>query len=90
MDSLVEVKINEALYELKEKLLCVEEQFSKISEEKAKMETILKEKVEMIRVCLHMCIAACCFNRYFFLEIINVRTQGSLWRQGSFYRFTWV
>lgn len=45
------VKINEALYEMKEKLLSVEEQFLKITEEKSRMETVLKEKVEMIRVC---------------------------------------
>lgn len=47
------VKINEALYEMKERLLYVEEQLSTVAEEKAKMEKILKEKVEMIRVCAY-------------------------------------
>lgn len=50
MDSYVAVKINEALYEMKEQLQNVEEKFKKVSKEKAKMESVLKQKVQMIRV----------------------------------------
>lgn len=50
MDSYVAVKINEALYEMKERLQSVEEQFERVSEEKTKMEEIMKDKVHMIRV----------------------------------------
>lgn len=50
MDSYVDVKINEALYDMKEVLQNVEEQFSRVVQEKAMMETILKEKVQLIRV----------------------------------------
>lgn len=52
MDSYVDVKINEALYDMKEVLQNVEEQFSKVVQEKTKMETALKEKVQLIRVWL--------------------------------------
>lgn len=45
------VKINEALYGMKERLQKVEEEFSKVAYEKVKMEKVLKEKVQMIRVC---------------------------------------
>lgn len=51
MDSLVSVKISETLYSMKERLHSVEEQLKKVTEEKLKMENVLKEKVQMIRVC---------------------------------------
>lgn len=50
MDSYVDVKIKEALYDMKEVLQNVEEQFTKVVKEKAKMESVLKEKVQLIRV----------------------------------------
>ncbi len=65
MDSYVSVKINEALYGMKERLQTVEEQFKKVSKEKQKMERILREKVQMIRVILTCIIHngySFCFN----------------------------
>lgn len=52
MDSYVDVKVSEALYDMKEVLHNVDEQFARAVKEKEKMETVLKEKVQMIRVCL--------------------------------------
>jgi hypothetical protein len=50
MDSYVDVKVNEALYDMKEVLHSVEEQFTWVVREKEEMEKILKEKVQYIRV----------------------------------------
>lgn len=56
MDSYVDVKINEALYDMKEALQNVEKQFDQVLKEKTRMETILKEKVQLIRVYIHACM----------------------------------
>ena len=53
IDSYVFVKVNEALYEMKERLHSVEKQFSKVTKEKERMEMILNEKVQLIRVIIH-------------------------------------
>lgn len=58
------VKINEALYDMKERLQSVEEEFSKVSSEKEKMEGLLKEKVQMIRVCIH--------DSYSYIQLFNI------------------
>ena len=50
MDSYVEVKISEALYNMKEVLQNVEEQFARVVKEKDKMQAVLSEKVQYIRV----------------------------------------
>lgn len=60
MDSYVDVKINEALYDMKEVLQNVEEQFSRVVQEKAMMETILKEKVQLIRVMFPILLIIIC------------------------------
>ena len=52
MDSYVDVKVSEALYGMKEVLHGIEEQYARVVKEKEKMETVLKEKVQLIRVCL--------------------------------------
>lgn len=52
MNSYVSVKVSEALYDMKAQLVHTEEQIHKVIEEKEKMEVILKEKMEMIRVCM--------------------------------------
>ena len=51
MDSYVAVKISEALYSMKESLQSVEQQFQQVSKEKLRMEKVLRDKVQMIRVC---------------------------------------
>ena len=47
----MEVKVQEVLYEMKDSLLRVEEEFLRISEEREGMDAIVEEKMKMLRVC---------------------------------------
>lgn len=47
----MDVKVHEVLYEMKDNLLHVEEEFSRIAEERDRMDAIVEEKMKMFRVC---------------------------------------
>lgn len=50
LDSYLAVKLNEALYEMKEQLQVTERQVKSVIEEKERLERALREKVKLIRV----------------------------------------
>ena len=52
LDSYVAVKLNEALYEMKEQLQETERHVKSVIREKERLERTLQEKVQLIRVCL--------------------------------------
>ena len=50
LDSYVTVKLNEALYEMKEQLQETERHAKRVIKEKERLERVLQEKVQLIRV----------------------------------------
>ena len=63
LDSYVAVKLNEALYEMKEQLQETERHVKSVIKEKERLERTLQEKVQLIRVCfntLYFSIFSCC------------------------------
>ena len=53
LDSYVAVKLNEALYEMKEQLQETERHVKRVVKEKERLERVLQEKVQLIRVHLN-------------------------------------
>ena len=58
LDSYVAVKLNEALYEMKEQLQETERHVKSVIREKERLERTLQEKVQLIRVCLERTLAS--------------------------------
>ena len=91
MDSYVDVKIKEAIYDMKEVLQNVEEQFAKVVQEKARMESILSEKVQLIRVRLCMCYGAQ-LHKHFCINLysLSILTQCYEQQANELWSFIWV
>ena len=68
LDSYVAVKLNEALYEMKEQLQETERHVKRVVKEKERLERVLQEKVQLIRVHLN----TLSFRENFAVKIISL------------------